>query len=134
MRILVFVFFLTLSLFAREITDMSGQKVTVPDNITRVYGSAPPSTYAVYAIDPSFIVGLNFSPAKGFNEASGLLDKAFHAWMAASCRISSSFEKSFLAAFLADLSARSRSLVIDTVMITPISQWIQKSIDTLFGV
>lgn len=77
MRILVFVFFLTLSLFAREITDMSGQKVTVPDNITRVYGSAPPSTYAVYAIDPSFIVGLNFSPAKGFNEASGLLDKRF---------------------------------------------------------
>lgn len=56
---------------------MAGRKVTVPQKITRVFGSAPPSTYAVYALDPSLIVGLNFSPAKGQNEASGLLDKKF---------------------------------------------------------
>jgi len=79
MRILVFVFLFFSSLFAREITDMAGRKVVVPEKITKVFGSAPPSTYAVYAIDPSLLVGLNFSPIKGHNEASGLLDKRFTA-------------------------------------------------------
>jgi len=77
MRVLVLVFLFFASLFGREIVDMAGRKVVVPDKITKVFGSAPPSTYAVYAIDPSLIVGLNFSPMKGFNEASGLLDKRF---------------------------------------------------------
>lgn len=77
MRLLPLCFIFLTSLFGREIVDMAGRKVTVPDKITRVFGSAPPSTYAVYAIDPSLVVGLNFSPAKGSNEASGLLDKKF---------------------------------------------------------
>ncbi len=77
MRVLLVVFLFFVSLFGREITDMAGRKVVVPEKITRVFGSAPPSTYAVYAIDPSLIVGLNFSPFKGSNEASGLLDKKF---------------------------------------------------------
>lgn len=77
MRVLLVVFLFFVSLFGREITDMAGRKVVVPDKITRVFGSAPPSTYAVYAIDPSLVVGLNFSPAKGSNEASGMLDKRF---------------------------------------------------------
>ena len=77
MRYLMVLFLFFASLFGREITDMAGRKVIVPDKITRVFGSAPPSTYAVYALDPSLIVGLNFSPLKGFNEASGLLDKKF---------------------------------------------------------
>jgi len=77
MKVLLAVFLFFVSLFGREITDMAGRKVVVPDKITRVFGSAPPSTYAVYAIDPSLIVGLNFSPFKGSNEASGLLDKRF---------------------------------------------------------
>lgn len=77
MKVLLAVFLVFVSLFGREITDMAGRKVVVPDKITRVFGSAPPSTYAVYAIDPSLLVGLNFSPQKGHNEASGLLDKKF---------------------------------------------------------
>lgn len=77
MRYLIVLFLFFASLFGREITDMAGRKVVVPDKITRVFGSAPPSTYAVYVLDPSLIVGLNFSPLKGFNEASGLLDKKF---------------------------------------------------------
>ena len=44
---------------AREITDMTGRKVQVPDRITRVYASSPPATYLLYALDPALIVGLN---------------------------------------------------------------------------
>ena len=44
---------------AREITDMTGRKVQVPDRITRVYASSPPASYLLYAMDPSLIVGLN---------------------------------------------------------------------------
>lgn len=44
---------------AREITDMTGRKVQVPDRITRVYASSPPATYLLYAMDPALIVGLN---------------------------------------------------------------------------
>ena len=44
---------------ARMITDMTGRKVNVPERITRVYGSSPPATYLLYAMDPSMIVGLN---------------------------------------------------------------------------
>lgn len=44
---------------AREITDMVGRKVTVPDKIRKVYGSSPPSTCMVYAVDPGLVAGLN---------------------------------------------------------------------------
>ena len=59
-------FFLILSplAFAREITDMTGRKVTVPDTITKVFGSAPPITYLIYAIDPDLLAGLNLPLAK----------------------------------------------------------------------
>lgn len=77
MRIFLFIFIFLNSLLAREIVDMAGRKVIVPDKITRVFGSAPPSTYAVYALDPSLIVALNFTPQKGLNEASGMLDERF---------------------------------------------------------
>ncbi len=46
---------------AREITDMAGRRVTVPESITKVYGASPPATYLIYAIDPAVIVRLNFS-------------------------------------------------------------------------
>ena len=51
---------------ARRITDMTGRKVTVPDVITTVYGTSPPATYMVYAMDPGLVAGLNFpiNPAK----------------------------------------------------------------------
>lgn len=45
---------------SREITDMTGRKVIVPETIRRVYSASPPSTYMVYALDPDLLIGLNF--------------------------------------------------------------------------
>ncbi|MFA5354274.1 MAG: ABC transporter substrate-binding protein, partial [Thermodesulfovibrionales bacterium] len=45
---------------AREIADMTGRLVVVPDRISRVFATSPPGTYLLYAIDPSVIAGLNF--------------------------------------------------------------------------
>lgn len=44
---------------AREIIDMTGRKVNVPDRIQRVYSTSPPATYMVYALDRRLLVGLN---------------------------------------------------------------------------
>jgi iron complex transport system substrate-binding protein len=46
--------------FGREITDMSGRKVTIPDTVSKVVAVSPPGTYLLYAIDPAIIAGLNF--------------------------------------------------------------------------
>jgi iron complex transport system substrate-binding protein len=43
----------------REIIDMNGRKVTIPDTVTRVVGISPPATYLLYAVDPEIIGGLN---------------------------------------------------------------------------
>ncbi|MBM9615527.1 ABC transporter substrate-binding protein [Desulfobulbus rhabdoformis] len=48
------------SLQAREITDMAGRRITLPETITKVVAVSPPATYLVYAIDPSLLAGLNF--------------------------------------------------------------------------
>lgn len=48
-------------LSAREITDMTGQRLVVPDTIRRVFASSPPATYLLYALDPTLLVGSNFS-------------------------------------------------------------------------
>ncbi|MGE0082940.1 MAG: ABC transporter substrate-binding protein [Desulfococcaceae bacterium] len=45
---------------AKEIMDMSGRKVIVPDTITKVYCASPPATYMLYAVDPALIAGLNY--------------------------------------------------------------------------
>ncbi len=45
---------------AREIIDMAGRHVIVPDEINKVFGTSPPATYMIYAIDPGMIAGLNF--------------------------------------------------------------------------
>jgi iron complex transport system substrate-binding protein len=45
---------------ARQITDMVGRQVTIPDVIRTVYGTSPPATYMVYAFDPGMVAGLNF--------------------------------------------------------------------------
>ena len=68
---------LFLSLNAREIVDMGGKKVEIPDVITKVFGTSPPSTYMIYTIDSSLIVGLNFNHARGNNESSNMLDPRF---------------------------------------------------------
>ncbi|ATB70658.1 iron chelate uptake transporter (FeCT) family transport system periplasmic binding protein [Sulfurospirillum diekertiae] len=70
---------LLLSLSAREIVDMGGKKVEIPDVITKVFGTSPPSTYMIYTIDASLIVGLNFNHARGNNESSNMLDPRFMA-------------------------------------------------------
>ncbi|SEM67390.1 iron complex transport system substrate-binding protein [Syntrophus gentianae] len=44
----------------REITDMFGKKVSVPDSPRKVYSTSPPVTYMLYALDPSMLAGLNF--------------------------------------------------------------------------
>ncbi|RXJ60918.1 ABC transporter substrate-binding protein [Candidatus Marinarcus aquaticus] len=60
----LFLFFvvcsLTLQLFARTITDMSQTNVEVPQNIERVFGSAPPTTFLVALYNPKLLAGLNF--------------------------------------------------------------------------
>lgn len=61
---LAFLLILSPLAFAREITDMTGRKVTVPDKVTKVFGSAPPITYLIYAIDPNLLAGLNLPLAK----------------------------------------------------------------------
>jgi iron complex transport system substrate-binding protein len=50
---------LSVPLAAREITDMYGKKVIVPNNIRRVFSITPSATYMLYAIDPDLIAGLS---------------------------------------------------------------------------
>jgi iron complex transport system substrate-binding protein len=45
---------------ARELTDMVGRRVTVPDRIERVISLSPPTTQLVYALDVSLLQGINF--------------------------------------------------------------------------
>lgn len=46
---------------AREIIDMAGRTVTIPERIAKVYSASPPATYMLYVIDSSVIAGLNNS-------------------------------------------------------------------------
>lgn len=50
----------TVNARGREIVDMAGRTVTVPDTIQKVYGGSPPATYMLYAIDPALLCGLNY--------------------------------------------------------------------------
>jgi iron complex transport system substrate-binding protein len=45
---------------AREITDMTGRGVTVPDTIKKVYAPSPYGSYIMYAIAPDKLAGLIF--------------------------------------------------------------------------
>ncbi len=45
---------------AREIVDMKGRTLTIPDVVSKVAAVSPPGTYLLYAIDPSILAGLNF--------------------------------------------------------------------------
>ena len=58
--VLLVLFFVPLLVQAREIIDMSGRKVTVPDTISNMVAVSPPGTYLLYAIDPQILGGLNF--------------------------------------------------------------------------
>ncbi len=45
---------------AREITDMYGRRLSVPDRPRKVVSIGPTGTYLLYAIDPTMLAGLNF--------------------------------------------------------------------------
>jgi iron complex transport system substrate-binding protein len=45
---------------AREITDMAGHRVTVPETISKVYAPSPYGSYIMYAIAPDKLAGLIF--------------------------------------------------------------------------
>ena len=59
--ILLLFFFLpsSVTVQAREITDMRGRKVQVPDRIRKAYATSPPATYMIYALDQTLPAGLN---------------------------------------------------------------------------
>lgn len=48
---------------AREIIDMRGTKIAIPDTIRKVYAPSPYGSYALYSIDPALVAGL-VSPIK----------------------------------------------------------------------
>lgn len=58
---LLFTLIFAATVHAREITDMTGRRVTVPNTIKRVFTSSPPATYMMYAIDPTLLIGINTS-------------------------------------------------------------------------
>ena len=45
---------------AREITDMAGRKVMLPDSIRKVYAPSAYGSYIMYSIDQSLLAGLIF--------------------------------------------------------------------------
>jgi len=66
---LILVLFLLLGLapaaFGREIVDMAGRKVTVPETIHRLYVPSPFGAYMMYALAPDMMTGLVFEPREG---------------------------------------------------------------------
>lgn len=61
---------------AREIVDMAGRRVQVPDHIERVYGSAPPLSVLLAMVAPETMVGVNlvFEPEARRYLPAGLAD------------------------------------------------------------
>lgn len=42
---------------AREITDMAGRKVTIPDQVTKIYAPSPPGYNLMYTLAPNLLCG-----------------------------------------------------------------------------
>jgi iron complex transport system substrate-binding protein len=62
--VLLFLFAISATLAdSREITDMAGRKVMVPDSIKKVYAPSAYGAYVMYSIDPTLLAGLIF-PAR----------------------------------------------------------------------
>ena len=59
---------------AREVVDMAGRNVSVPDSITKVFVPSPYGSYMMYSIDPAMLVNLKISS----EEDKQLLHKAVH--------------------------------------------------------
>lgn len=55
--------------FARDVVDMAGRTVAIPDKVGRVFGSAPPLNVLLNAVAPDAMLGVSFRievPAKRF--------------------------------------------------------------------
>lgn len=68
----------------REVTDMAGRKVKVPDTIERVFCTNPIGTVDVYALDSKLLCGWNFLPAgdnRAYIDADALELPALGVWM-----------------------------------------------------
>ncbi|PPQ35259.1 iron complex transport system substrate-binding protein [Rhodoblastus acidophilus] len=52
--------FLASPVQAREVVDMAGRHVTIPDKIGKVYSSSHPVSLLLYALAPELLVGINF--------------------------------------------------------------------------
>ncbi len=75
---LLVIFVLLSNLDARSIQNFYADEVTVPDKVETVFGSSPPMTYLIYAINPDKLIGLNFSAKNSNNFATPeFLDKRF---------------------------------------------------------
>lgn len=54
---------------AKEVTDMTGRRVRIPDQVERVFGSSPPVNVLLHAVAPKHMIGLSFEitePTKKF--------------------------------------------------------------------
>jgi len=69
----IFILIITASLDAKVVSDMDGKSVNLPDRTDRIFGSSPPMSYLIYALNPDKMIGLNFKARNGNNRA----DKAF---------------------------------------------------------
>ena len=60
-KVLLIVLFtiFSINLSAREISDDYGNKVNVPDKITKIYAASPPLTMSLLAFNPDLVAGLN---------------------------------------------------------------------------
>lgn len=52
--------FLAVGVEARQIVDHAGRTVTVPDHISRLYGSAPPLMVLIHTVAPDELIGISF--------------------------------------------------------------------------
>jgi iron complex transport system substrate-binding protein len=57
---------------ARDIIDMIGRRVALPDKVERIFSTAPPTTLVVYALKPESLIGWNFAPSPQALESSFL--------------------------------------------------------------
>jgi len=78
--LLLFLLFFS-SLFAnttRTFTDISGKNISLPEHVTRIYGSAPPITFMLYVIDDAPLIGVNFPQTnKDNSDGEKFLSKHF---------------------------------------------------------
>lgn len=63
---------------ARTFVDISGKTITLPEHITRIYGSAPPISFMIYVIDDNPLIGVNFPQTnKDNSDGEKFLSKHF---------------------------------------------------------